>query len=99
MTRHKTRRGPQGMKQLTLRGLGPELEARLKQLSKDENLSLNQAAVRLMRKGAGLSERRVRANRIGSGLDAYIGTWTKKQSKEVLDAVKDFERIDPELWK
>jgi hypothetical protein len=87
------------MKQLTLRGLGPELEAHLMRISEEENLSLNQAAVRLMRKGAGLSERRLRANRIGTRLDAFFGTMSAKEAKQITDAVKDFERVDPEFWK
>jgi hypothetical protein len=64
-----------------------------------EDLSLNQAALRFMERGAGLPVRRARLDTIGPALDAFIGTWTKKQADEVLGAVKEFERVDSEFWK
>lgn len=85
--------------QLTLRGLATELERRLRALAAEEDLSLNQAAIRLMQRGAGLSERRRRADTIGPALDDVIGTWSAAQAKEVLEAARDFERIDEELWR
>lgn len=98
MTRHTTRRASNRIRQLTLRGFGPELEARLRRQADAENLSLNQAALRLLERGAGLAERRVRLETIGSGLDEFIGTWTEKQARELLKAVGDFEQVDAELW-
>ncbi len=62
-------------------------------------MSLNQAALRFMERGAGLSERRAKLDTIGPALDEFIGTWTKKQAEEVLGAARDFERIDSEFWK
>lgn len=62
-------------------------------------MSLNQAALRFMERGAGLAERRAKLDTIGAALDDFIGTWTKKQAEEVLHAVRDFERVDAEFWK
>jgi hypothetical protein len=98
MTRRTTRTS-RGIRQLTLRGLGPELEARLRRAAATENLSLNQAALRFLERGAGLSERRAKLDTIGTALDEFIGGWTKKQGDEVLAATGDFERIDAEFWK
>ena len=42
------------MKQLTVRGLDEELSERVRRLAEHEHISLNQAALRLLRKGAGL---------------------------------------------
>lgn len=42
--------------QLTLRGLSPELEAYLQKLATEENISLNKAALKVLAKGAGLTE-------------------------------------------
>lgn len=52
-----------------------------------------------MERGAGLSERRAKLDKIGPALDGFIGTWTKKQGEEVLAAARDFERVDAEFWK
>lgn len=99
MTRKTRRKSQTPSTQLTLRGLGPELERRVRKLATDENLSLNQAALRLMQRGAGLSERRARTDSIGGALDDLIGTWSAAQAKEVLAAVGDFEHVDEDLWK
>src|SRR3990167_8894798 len=98
MARRTTHRPPRGIRQLTLRGFGPELEARLRRAAEAENLSLNQAALRFMERGAGLAERRAKLETIGPALDEFIGTWTKKQADDVLGAARDFERIDAEFW-
>ena len=42
---------------------------------------------------------KVPPGKIGHSLDKFAGTWTKAHAKKVMDAMKDFERIDPELWK
>ena len=42
------------MNQLTVRGFDDELSDRLRGLARREGISLNQAALRLLRKGAGL---------------------------------------------
>ena len=99
MARKTTHKAPRGIRQLTLRGFGPELEARLHRAAEAENLSLNQAALRFLERGAGLAERRAKLDTIGPALDEFIGDWTKKQADQVLGAVREFERIDPELWK
>ena len=44
------------MNQITVRGFDDELSACLRRLAKREGLSLNQAALRLLRRGAGLAE-------------------------------------------
>ena len=44
------------LNQITVRGGDDELSACLRRLAKREGLSLNQAALRLLRRGAGLAE-------------------------------------------
>lgn len=99
MARRTTQKALRGIRQLTLRGFSAELEARLRRAAEAENLSLNQAALRFLERGAGLGERRAKLDTIGSALDEFIGGWTKKQADEVLGASRDFERVDPEFWK
>ena len=43
------------MHQLTVHGFDDELSAAVRRLAKREGISLNQAALKLLRKGAGLS--------------------------------------------
>ena len=87
------------MKQLTIRGYDDDLERCIRNLARTEGVSLNQAALRLLRKGAGLAGSSPAGNTIGTGLDDLIGTWTKAEADEMVRLVKGFEEIDGRLWK
>ena len=80
--------------QITVRGLDDELSARLRRLAKREGISLNQAALRLLRRGAGLAEGADRADTVGSSFDRLIGSWTQADADEMEAALEDFETVD-----
>jgi hypothetical protein len=86
------------MNQLTVRGFDPELEKRLRELAAERQISLNRAALTLMRKGAGLAEPGKSGKGVGSALDSFIGVWSKEDEAEFLEALEPLEQIDPELW-
>ena len=81
------------MKQLTVRGFDDELSAALRRLAKREGISLNQAALMLLRKGAGLADDDAGTNRVGSSLDHLIGAWTSPESDELDAALEEFETV------
>ena len=87
--------------QLTLRGFDAELERRLREVARKRSISLNRAALFLMRKGAGLApaERGPGSESIGAGLDKFIGVWSEAEERQLLETVEDLRRVDPELWK
>ena len=87
------------MKQLTLRGFDPALERRLRELAGELQISLNRAALLLMRRGAGLVDTQGAGREIGGALDSFIGVWTGEQEAELLQAVEPLQQIDPELWR
>lgn len=86
-------------KQMTLRGFDDELELRIRKLAQKEGVSLNQAALRLLRKGAGLGEPSERRDVVGTSLDHLFGTWSDKEARAFAKATQDFEAIDPSMWK
>ena len=86
------------MKQLTIRGFDEQLEKQLRKLASDHQISLNRAALTLMRRGAGLTENREPADTVGTSLDAFIGIWSAEDEAELLRAIEPLEQIDPELW-
>ncbi len=86
------------MKQLTVRGFDPELERILQKLSEEEGISLSQAALRLMREGAGLRSGR-RRRQIGTSLDRFVSTMSEEEGREILEATEAFQQIDPDFWK
>ena len=85
------------LKQLTLRGLDRRLERKIRDLARQERISLNKAALRLLEKGAGLDAPEP-ADRIGRSLDHLIGTWTLEEADALLESIQSCEQIDEELW-
>ena len=86
------------MKQLTIRGFEDELAKRIRRLANQEGVSLNQAVLKLLRKGAGLGEGKGGADTVGSSLDHLIGTWTPEEADELDRSLDDLEEIDESMW-
>ena len=85
------------MKQLTIRGFDDDLAAQIERLANREGISMNQAVLKLLRKGAGLG-RRGRVDTVGASLDDLIGTWTADEAQQIERAIEDFENIDDSIW-
>jgi hypothetical protein len=61
-------------------------------------VSLNQAALILLREGAGLEAPR-RADVVGDSLDHLIGFWSEAEKSEFLQAISGLGEVDPSLWR
>ncbi len=86
------------MNQLTVRGFDDELSAIMRRLAKREGISLNQAALRLLRKGAGLTDSKGNPNAIGSSLDDLFGVWSRDEAESFDAALEVFETVDESAW-
>jgi hypothetical protein len=86
------------LKQLTIRGFDEPLERALRELARELGVSLNRAAIALLKRGAGLSEPSPTENVVGSSLDSFIGVWSAEDETELLEALEPLEQIDPEHW-
>jgi hypothetical protein len=86
------------LKQLTLRGFDSELERRLRLEARSRGVSLNQAALRLLRRGAGVGDERSAPNAVGSALDHLIGTWSEADARSQREATAGFDAVDQEFW-
>ena len=84
-------KGQAAVRQLTVRGIDPELDERISRLAQREGVSLNQAVLRLLRRGADLADEQGSIDTVGSSLDHFIGSWTCEQADEMDRALKDFE--------
>jgi hypothetical protein len=85
-------------RQLTLRGFDSRLARELERVARQEGISLNKAALRLMRLGAGLEEQGAPAT-IGHSLDDLIGTWTRREAESFLRSIESCDQVDEELWR
>jgi len=84
------------IKQLTIRGFDPELEARLRRLAKQEHLSLNKTVLRLLYLATGLNVEQ--QHRVGDSLDAFIGSWTREEERELLKTIDATQDIEAAFW-
>ena len=87
------------MNQITVRGFDDELSASLRRLAKREGISLNMAALRLLRRGAGLTEGSGQADTVGAAFDQLIGSWTQADADGMEAALEEFETIDEAAWR
>lgn len=83
--------------QLTIR-LDDELGRLIREVAEREGISLNRAAVRMLRKGAGL-ERTPGPDAIGASLDWFFGTGMTEDEARALDqAVRELDVIESSRW-
>lgn len=87
------------MDHLSLRGFDKQLERRLRELARREGLSLNKAALLLMKKGAGLAEPAQPSTAVGDALDRFIGRWSEDEEQQLLESIAPCEVVDESLWK
>ena len=87
------------MNQLTVRGFDTELSAHIRRLASKEGISLNKAVLKLLRKGAELTDDTVSGNTVGASLDHLIGSWIHAEADELDAALREFETIDEASWK
>ena len=82
------------MTQLTLRGFDPELEKRLRELAARDNSSLNKAALKLMRRGAGLEAIASPGPGIGSQLRQFAGQLSDDEASVIDQAIHESREED-----
>ncbi len=87
------------MNQLTVRGFDKDLQRCLQEFARRQGVSLNRAAVALMRRGAGLDRSVAAGSVVGASLDRFVGNWSERDEREVLEEISVFEEIEPELWR
>lgn len=85
------------MTQLTLRGFDPELEKRLRELAARDNSSLNKAALKLMRRGAGLETAPSPGPGIGNQLRQFAGQISAAEAEAIDRAIDEARQDDISL--
>ena len=83
------------MHQLTLRGFDAALLERIRRIANQEGISLNQAVLRLLRRGAGIGAPQGGQPVVGASLDHLIGTWTPAEADAMERALADLAQLHP----
>jgi hypothetical protein len=86
------------MKNISLRGIDEETSRHLKKEAARQRTSVNTLILGLVRQGMGLAKEPSRRP-VHHDLDALAGTWSEEEAASFLNATKDFEEIDKDLWK
>ena len=79
-----------------LRGISPETMATLKQEAEKEHTSVNSLILNLIENSMGLIHE-VKRHQYHD-LDKLAGTWSIKDANEFEKNIKDFEKIDKDIW-
>ena len=85
------------MTTMTLRGIDENLASSLKEMARQEGISLNALALRLIREASGIDKRKRTA--VYHDLDSLAGTWCAEDEAAFFTAAQGFEVVDEDLWK
>jgi hypothetical protein len=83
--------------QLTLRDLDPRVLAEIHRIARSEGLSINKAAAKILKLGAGIQDA-PEDRRIGKALDRFIGTLSTAEARALSRAIGPLEKVDDEMW-
>ncbi len=83
--------------QLTVRGINEKLSSTIRRLAREEDISLNKAALKLLGKGAGIDQGN-HEKTIGSDLDHLFGTWEPAEADDFLRSIRSCRQIDEAFW-
>ena len=84
------------MKTLTIRGIDPALSNAIKSLAVENQESINQTALKILKDATGVSFKPV--FRTFTDLDDLAGTWSEDDEQQFNQVVAHFNKIDQELW-
>ena len=84
------------MKSITVHGIDQKMEKLIQERAKSAGTSVNRIMKELLAKALGV-DKKSRDHR--EEFLELFGVWTEADEKEFLDALRDFEAVDPEDWK
>ena len=87
------------MKKITIETTDEELIDKLESIAESKGLDFDDAAVRALRKGAGLFEVPPPPGPIGNALDDFFGVWTHEEAEQQREYLKIFRTVDKDAWK
>ena len=86
------------MKTMTIRGLDPLLIDKLKENAKNQNQSLNQLVMDVLKANVGLKKQKKFTVQYHD-LDHLFGRWSAKEFDKIQTQIDTERKIDEELWK
>lgn len=81
------------MQQITVRGIDPEIEKKIREIARHRRQSINQVIKEIIHKEF------LRHESPTASLKQLAGGWTKDEAREFEHAIEYFEQIDEAMWK
>jgi hypothetical protein len=84
------------VKSITIRGIDGDLDQVIKSRARQDNLSVNQWIVNILKTATGTGKATLFKEY--HDLDALAGGWSEEEAKTFLKGIEIFERIDEDIW-
>ena len=84
------------MAQITLRGMDPAIERKIRYMAKKSGKSLNHVILDIIYKYTGFNKKYKRPP--ADSLRKLAGGWSEKDALEFLESIRSCEQIDEEMW-
>ena len=85
------------MVQLTVRGVPPELDKRLRAEARRRGLSLNRTVIRLLAEATGQADKPRDLPNLD--FEEFFGTWTAEEAAEFDARLREMRQVDEEMWR
>jgi hypothetical protein len=85
------------MKAITIRGIDSSISSKLKQVAKNENKSVNQLVLDIIKQNIGMQKRK-KYTITYDDLDHLFGIWTDAEFNKIQSIIDGQRKIDRELW-
>ncbi len=86
------------MKQITIRGIPPDVEKAIRKEAMEKKTSLNRAILSLLEKAVGKKGKGA-SKYTFNDLDHLCGSWAKDEGEEFNASLKSMREIDEDIWK
>lgn len=84
------------MTQITLRGMNPEVERKVRRMAKNKGVSLNRVMLDMIYQYTGLNKKYKRP--AADSLRKLAGGWSEKDASKFMESIKSCTQIDEEMW-
>ncbi|MCP4374427.1 MAG: hypothetical protein GY797_40940 [Deltaproteobacteria bacterium] len=84
------------MSQITLRGMAPEVERKVRKMAKKSGDSLNRVILNMIYQHTGLNKKDKKP--AADSLRKLAGGWSEKDASKFMKSIKSCAQIDEEMW-
>ncbi len=84
------------MAQITLRGIDPDIEKKIRKKALESGKSLNRVVLDLLQKNTAPKKKQLPK---AHTLKRLAGGWKEEDGSQIMKSIKIFEQIDGDMWK